>query len=217
VIVGINHCYSFEGAPNEHREFAEADPNCFDPSNFSGHTWDNPNLANSEFFYARVTRNLEPAGWRIIFRIVDGSFTIVEKVTATGIAAMTSLLITTVAGFAETLDLKSKPEVFHPTGANGSPADLAVVALYDLAAESLALLNFGTEVCLTIRELAEAVADATVFLATSPCITPSQTRLQKTAGFSPICMARMAGMLLVGGGTGEHFAVSAISCKTSDR
>ena len=79
VIVGMDHRYSFEGAPNEPRELSGPDPNHFDSSYFSGHTWDNPDLANSERFYAMARETFEGAGRRIIDCTVDGACTVFEK------------------------------------------------------------------------------------------------------------------------------------------
>ena len=62
VIVGMDHRYSFEGSPNEPRELKGPDPNHFDPGYFSGHTWDNPDLANSERFYAMARAAFEADG-----------------------------------------------------------------------------------------------------------------------------------------------------------
>jgi hypothetical protein len=42
VIVGMDHRYAYKGLPNEAHELVGADLNHFDPSYFSGHTWDNP-------------------------------------------------------------------------------------------------------------------------------------------------------------------------------
>jgi|LakMenE18May11ns_1017448.scaffolds.fasta_scaffold9954548_5 hypothetical protein len=78
-IVGMDHRYSFEGAPNEPRKLSGLDPNHFDPSYFSGHTWDNPDLANSERFYAMAREAFEAAGRRIIDCTVDGACTVFEK------------------------------------------------------------------------------------------------------------------------------------------
>ena len=50
-------CYSFTGLPNEPHVLKGRDPNHFDPSYFSGHTWDNPILPTlSAFMPWRVQR-----------------------------------------------------------------------------------------------------------------------------------------------------------------
>jgi hypothetical protein len=79
VIVGMDHRYSFQGSPNEPHELVGHDPNHFDPSYFSGHTWDNPDLANSERFYAIARGVFESAGRRIIDCTVDGACKVFEK------------------------------------------------------------------------------------------------------------------------------------------
>ncbi|MFM9101849.1 MAG: hypothetical protein ACKOPS_11165 [Cyanobium sp.] len=79
VIVGMDHRYTFEGAPNESRELSGPDPNHFDSSYFSGHTWDNPDLANSERFYAMAREAYEAAGRRSIDCTVNGACKVFEK------------------------------------------------------------------------------------------------------------------------------------------
>lgn len=79
VIVGMDHRYRYEGSPNEPRELSGPDPNHFDPSYFSGQTWDNPDLANSERFYDLARQTFESAGRRIIDCTVDGACTVFEK------------------------------------------------------------------------------------------------------------------------------------------
>ena len=79
VIVGMDHRYTYQGPPNEPRKLSGPDPNHFDPSYFSGHTWDNPDLANSERFYAMARETFERAGCRIIDCTVDGACNVFEK------------------------------------------------------------------------------------------------------------------------------------------
>jgi len=79
VVVGMDHRYIYEGSPNEPRELTGPDPNHFDPGYFSGHTWDNPDLANSENFYAMAREAYEAAGRRIIDCTVDGACSVFEK------------------------------------------------------------------------------------------------------------------------------------------
>lgn len=79
VIVGMDHRYSYSGLPNEPHVLKGRDPNHFDPSYFSGHTWDNPDLASSERFYAMARSAYEEDGRRIIDCSVDGACTVFEK------------------------------------------------------------------------------------------------------------------------------------------
>lgn len=79
VIVGMDHRYSYTGLPNEPHVLQGPDPNHFDPNYFSGHTWDNPDLANSERFYAMAREAFEATGRRVIDCTVDGSCTVFEK------------------------------------------------------------------------------------------------------------------------------------------
>lgn len=79
LIVGMDHRYTYQGAPNEPQELTGPDPNHFDPSYFSGHTWDNPDLVNSERFYAMARATFERAGRHIIDCTLDGACTVFEK------------------------------------------------------------------------------------------------------------------------------------------
>ena len=79
VIVGMDHRYSYQGAPNEACELIAPDTNHFDPTYFSGYSWNNPDLASSERFYALAREAFEAAGRRIIDCTVDGACTVFEK------------------------------------------------------------------------------------------------------------------------------------------
>ncbi|WP_296366706.1 hypothetical protein [Vulcanococcus sp. Clear-D1] len=79
VIVGMDHRYAYKGLPNEAHKLVGADPNHFDPSYFSGHTWDNPDLQNSERYYSMARESYEAAGRRIIDCTVDGACAVFEK------------------------------------------------------------------------------------------------------------------------------------------
>lgn len=78
-IVGMDHSYSYEGRPNEPRKLEGADPNHFDPRYFSDQTWDNPDLANSERYYAMARDAFEADGHQIIDCTVGGACTVFEK------------------------------------------------------------------------------------------------------------------------------------------
>ena len=79
VIVGMDHRYSYTGLPNEAHLLQGPDHNHFDPSYFAGQTWDNPDLANSERFYAMARNAFEADGRRILDCTVGGSCTVFEK------------------------------------------------------------------------------------------------------------------------------------------
>jgi hypothetical protein len=79
VIVGMDHRYRFEGLPNQPHELKGPDPNHFDPGYFGGHTWDNPDLANSERFYAMARAAFEADGRRILDCTVSGACDVFEK------------------------------------------------------------------------------------------------------------------------------------------
>ena len=78
-IVGMDHRYRYTGLPNEPHTLQGLDNNHFDPSYFSGQTWDNPDLANSERFYAMARTAFEADGRRILDCTVGGACLVFEK------------------------------------------------------------------------------------------------------------------------------------------
>jgi hypothetical protein len=80
VIVGMDHRFTFDGAPHETRRMAGPDPNHFSPDYFQGQDWDNPDLARSEASYAEARRVFEADGRIILDATVDGACTVFEKV-----------------------------------------------------------------------------------------------------------------------------------------
>lgn len=79
VIIGMDHRFSFEGAPHEARRMQGPDPNHFSPDYFAGQTWDNPDLAGSEASYAEARRVFEAAGRSIVDATLDGACTVFRK------------------------------------------------------------------------------------------------------------------------------------------
>lgn len=80
VIIGMDHRYKYNGAPNEAKQLDGPDPNHFSPDYFGhGQTWDNPDLANSEASYRIARAEYERDGRRIIDATLDGACTIFEK------------------------------------------------------------------------------------------------------------------------------------------
>lgn len=79
IIVGMDHCYSYQGSPNEPRKLKGHDPNHFDSSYFSGQTWDNPDLANSEKYYKMARSAFEEDDRQILDCTVNGACKIFEK------------------------------------------------------------------------------------------------------------------------------------------
>jgi hypothetical protein len=79
VIVGMDHRFTYEGAPHEARKMEGADPNHFSPDYFRGQVWDNPDLKRSEESYAEARRIYEAEGRRILDATVDGACEVFEK------------------------------------------------------------------------------------------------------------------------------------------
>ena len=80
VIVGMDHRFTFDGAPHETRRMTGPDPNHFSPDYFRGQDWDNPDLTRSEASYAEARRVFEADGRIILDATVDGACTVFEKV-----------------------------------------------------------------------------------------------------------------------------------------
>lgn len=80
VIIGMDHRYHYEGAPNEARRLDGDDPNHFMPNYFGGgQDWDNPDLVKSEESYRIAQAEFEKAGRRIIDATENGACTVFEK------------------------------------------------------------------------------------------------------------------------------------------
>lgn len=80
IIIGMDHHFDYNGAPNEAHVLDGPDPNHFSPDYFGhGQTWDNPDLAHSEESYRIARAEFEKDGRRIIDATLDGACTIFEK------------------------------------------------------------------------------------------------------------------------------------------
>jgi hypothetical protein len=80
VLVGLDHRYRFEGAPNALHRLEGPDPNHFAPGYFGGgQEWNNPDLARSEESYRLARAEFEAAGRRITDATVNGACTIFPK------------------------------------------------------------------------------------------------------------------------------------------
>ena len=80
VIIGMDHRFEYEGKPNEARLLKGADPNHFSPQYFGGgQVWDNPDLAQSEEFYAVARQEFETDNRRITDATLNGACSVFEK------------------------------------------------------------------------------------------------------------------------------------------
>jgi hypothetical protein len=80
VIIGMDHRYQYDGAPNQERLMEGADPNHFAADYFGyGQRWDNPDLAHSEESYRIARRSFEEDSRRIIDATADGACEVFEK------------------------------------------------------------------------------------------------------------------------------------------
>jgi hypothetical protein len=71
-LVGVDHYYRYNGAPNQENIADAIDPNHFDPGYFSNVKWNNPDLARSEAAYRLAKATFEADGRRVV-NITPGS------------------------------------------------------------------------------------------------------------------------------------------------
>jgi len=79
LLVGIDHRYTFEGAPNERHMLQGEDPNHFSPDYFRGQFWNNPDLERSEKAYQMARIAYEDNGRRIINLTPNSALEVFEK------------------------------------------------------------------------------------------------------------------------------------------
>lgn len=80
VLIGLDHRYAFDGAPNQSLVMAGDDPNHFSANYFaSGQSWDGPDLQRSEESYLLAREHYEQDGRRIYDATVDGACRVFEK------------------------------------------------------------------------------------------------------------------------------------------
>lgn len=79
LIIGMDHRYEYDGAPNEARQMGKSDPNHFCNDYFANMTWDNPDLARSEESYRLARQVYEADDRRIIDATLDGACKVFEK------------------------------------------------------------------------------------------------------------------------------------------
>jgi len=72
LLVGVDHRFTYDGAPNEQRKMEGADPNHFDPNYFAGAQWNNPDLEMSAKAY-RMAQVAYTNNNREIINITPGS------------------------------------------------------------------------------------------------------------------------------------------------
>jgi len=81
VLIGLDHRYRFDGAPNEARTMRGADPNHFDAGYFAdGQDWDNPDLARSEESYRIARAQFESAGRSIVDATPGGACPVFSRI-----------------------------------------------------------------------------------------------------------------------------------------
>ncbi len=79
LLVGVDHRYTFTGAPNQEMIMDGDDPNHFHPDYFKGARWNNPDLKRSEQAYRMARQAYESSGKRIINLTENSALTIFEK------------------------------------------------------------------------------------------------------------------------------------------
>jgi hypothetical protein len=78
-LLGVDHKYVFEGAPNEERVLLGDDPNHFDPTYFKDAAWNNPDLAQSEASYELALEAFTNDGRQIINCTEGSDLTVFPK------------------------------------------------------------------------------------------------------------------------------------------
>lgn len=66
LLVGVDHSFQYQGAPNEERTLNGEDPNHFSADYFQGARWNNPDLMRSAAAYAQAYIIYDAAGREII-------------------------------------------------------------------------------------------------------------------------------------------------------
>ena len=79
VIIGMDHRFTYHGAPHEAYVMDGPDPNHFSPEYFRGQVWDNPDLARSESSYRHAKQAYDAAGRQILDATLGGGCTVFEK------------------------------------------------------------------------------------------------------------------------------------------
>ena len=80
ILIGLDHRYEYQGRPGDESVLNGPDPNHFCENYFGhGQKWDNPELANSEFFYTSARQTFEADGRRIIDATLGGACPVFEK------------------------------------------------------------------------------------------------------------------------------------------
>ena len=81
LLVGVDHRFKMDGAPNAETTWQGDDPNHFSPEYFKGTRWNNPDLANSEASYKLAKKAFEDAGRRIVNLTEGTALKVFEKGT----------------------------------------------------------------------------------------------------------------------------------------
>jgi hypothetical protein len=79
VIIGLDHRFEAQGAPDALQRLEGPDPNHFSPEYFGNQDWNLPNLAESEAAFALARRAYEAEGRRILDATPGGACPVFEK------------------------------------------------------------------------------------------------------------------------------------------
>mgnify|MGYP007083437536 FL=1 len=79
LLVGVDHSFTYTGAPNQEMVLDGNDPNHFSPDYFKGARWNNPDLARSEHAYKLARAMYELHGKRIINLTPSTKENVLEK------------------------------------------------------------------------------------------------------------------------------------------
>lgn len=80
-LIGVDHRFSAQGAPNEEQRLTGDDPNHFAPNYFGGQNWNLPDLEGSEIAYRLAKFYFERDGRHLYDATVDGNLQIFPKIS----------------------------------------------------------------------------------------------------------------------------------------
>lgn len=79
-LIGVDHSFAVEGAPNSRQTLRDDDANHFHPDYFKGQAWDLPDLESSELAYRVARHRFRQDGRRIYDATVGGQLDVFDKI-----------------------------------------------------------------------------------------------------------------------------------------
>ncbi len=79
LLVGVDHRFKYDGAPNQENLMTGDDPNHFHPDYFKGVLWNNPDLEQSEISYRMAKTVFDNEGIRVLNLGPDSDLEVFER------------------------------------------------------------------------------------------------------------------------------------------